>query len=174
MDPYGEKKSGPVIGRQSVAANLVGADAADTRGNPNKRQKAQRTTSATETTNQGKQQWSATTQTITKKESSTTSSRPDTKCTRCWNRITHTYKDCSESKCVCGKPLAARQVVCYNYDAHPSSAQFKEKIPRSVSIDEEKQLLVDRHEPILRATRGSNPTVRKSKRGKAPRPSQRP
>ena len=145
MDPYGENKSGPVIGHQSVAANLVGANAADTRGNPNKRQapsrgqggrfqKAQRTTSTTETTNQGKQQWSSTSQTITKKESSTTSSRPDTKCTRCWNSTTHTFKECNESKCVCGKPLAVGQVVCYNYDAHPSSAQFKEKIPRSVSI----------------------------------------
>ena len=46
----------------------------------------------------------------------------------------HTFKECTESKCVCGKPLAVGQVVCYNYDAHPSSAQFKEKIPRSVSI----------------------------------------
>ena len=76
MDPYGENKSGPIIGHQSVAANVAGANAADRRPNhQNKRsaptrdqggrfQKSQRTT-ITETTNQGKQQWTSSQTTTT-------------------------------------------------------------------------------------------------------------
>ena len=146
MDPYGENKSGPIIGHQSVAANVVGANTADRRPNyQNKRsaptrdqggrfQKSQRTT-ITETTNQGKQQWTSS-QTTTKSDnnSNVNSNRSDSKCTRCWRSTSHGFKECTESKCVCGKTLSPGQVVCYNYDAHPSTAQFKDKIPRSVAI----------------------------------------
>ena len=145
MDPYGENKSGPVLGYQSVTANVVAANTADGRNPSSKRQtsprdqggkhqKSQRT-SNTETVTQGKQQWS-TSQTTTRNSSSTTSTSrpPEVKCTRCWNSTSHSYRDCTETKCLCGKPLTQGQIVCYNYDAHPPSAQFRETVPRSVSI----------------------------------------
>ena len=140
MDPYGEAKSRPIIGHTSVAANLVAtANTADARGgHQNKRSRPQTTrdsggrfqktqrTSTTETTSQIKQQWS--------KRDSSTPSKPEQKCTRCWNSNTHWYRECKETKCVCGKPLSTDQVVCFNYDSHPPSAQFTDKVPRSVAI----------------------------------------
>ena len=107
MDPYGEARPGPMIGHTSVNANLASANATDTRKGSNKRprqpnprdsggrfQKTQRT-SSTETTSQGKQQWS-TSRTTAKRES--TSGRPDAKCTRCWNSTSHTYRDCKRKQ----------------------------------------------------------------------------
>ena len=97
-------------------------------------QKSQRTTT-TETTSQGKHQWIASQTTIKSDTNSNANSNcSDSKCTRCWKNTSHGFKECTESKCVCGKTLLSVQVVCYNYDAHPSTAQFKDKIPRSVAI----------------------------------------
>ena len=144
MDPYGESKPGPMIGHTSVNANMVSANPADVRGAQGKRsrppdprnaggrsQKMRRTSTTTETTRQGKQQWS-TSQTTTKSE--TSSNRSDQKCTRCWNSTSHSFRDCKETKCACGKPLTADQIVCFNYDSHSPSAQFPDKVPRSIAI----------------------------------------
>ncbi len=56
------------------------------------------------------------------------------KCSRCWNSTEHSYRECSETKCVCGKPLTQDQVVCFNYDAHPATAKFENELPRIISI----------------------------------------
>ena len=170
MDPYGENKSGPMLGYQAVGANLVAANAADAVASSGKRpapprdrggrhQKAQRTASA-ETVNQGKPQWSSS-QAAVRKDLTPAAHRPgEVKCSRCWNSAEHSYRDCSETKCVCGKPLTQGQVVCFNYDAHPATAKFKNGLPRSVSIALE---AYRKGKAAAGATSGGSPSGDKSK-----------
>ena len=144
MDPYGENKSGPILGYQAVGANLVAANAAEATARPMKRptpsrdqggryRKAQRTTSS-DPAYQGKPQWPSS-QTGVRRDPTPAPSRPaEVKCSRCWNSTEHSYRECSATKCVCGNHLSQGQVVCFNYDAHPATAKFKNGLPRSVSI----------------------------------------
>ena len=170
MDPYGENKSGPLLGYQAVGANLVAANAAEAVATPAKRpaplrdqggryQKAQRTASA-ETAHQGKPQWPSS-KTGVRRDPTPAAPRPaEVKCSRCWNSTEHSYRECSETKCVCGKPLTQGQIVCFNYDAHPATAKFKNGLPRSVSIALE---AYRKGKAAAGATSGGSPSGDKSK-----------
>ena len=142
MDPYGEANAAPMVGHLPVAANAVSAMAVDMRAPPQKRksgsprdsggrfQKSQKT-STTESYSEGKYKWTNT-QTTSKQDSNGT--RTDRKCTRCWQSTTHGYRDCQETKCVCGATLAPGQAICYNYDTHSSNAKFTEdRLPKALS-----------------------------------------
>ena len=95
--------------------------------------KAQRTTGA-ETAKQDKPQWSASNTDVRRDPTPPALRTSGRKCSRCWNSGEHSYRECSETKCACGKPLTQGQVVCFNYDAHPPTAKFKNGLPQSVSI----------------------------------------
>ena len=142
IDPYGEAKGGLMSGFIPVAANSASTTASDKRSNTNQKrsavndhggrpQKTQKVTmSTTETVNQGSNKHSSSHTSTSRQDNNR--ARTDRKCTRCWNPVGHSYKDCSETKCACGKSLANGQVICFNYDNHPPSLQFTDKIPRSL------------------------------------------
>ena len=140
IDPYGEAHGGPLVGHSPIAANSATTHGGEFKGSAAKRSmtpsrdgsgrfhKTQKT-STTETSSQSK------------RTSSTSHSTPDRnkprsegKCTRCWQiASSHNFRNCSETKCICGHPLATDQPICYNYDNHPSNAKFTEAVPRTLA-----------------------------------------
>ena len=138
IDPYGEARGGPIVGHTSIAANSAVTPAPDAKMAGAKRQHANprdasgrfhksQKTSATETYSQGKYKYTSS-QTTSRDDVS--APMGDRRCTRCW-KGGHIYRDCNETKCVCGKTLTAGQPICYGYDSHPTSAQFPEgKFPK--------------------------------------------
>lgn len=143
MDPYGEANAAPMVGHLPIAANAVSAMAADMRSPAHKRkpgdprdsggrfQKSQKT-ATTESYSEGKYKWTNT-QTSSKQDS--IGPRSERKCTRCWQKgAAHGYRECSETKCVCGATLAPGQAICYNYDNHSSHAKFTEdRMPKALT-----------------------------------------
>ena len=141
MDPYGEANAAPMVGHLPVAANSVSAMAADARTSTTKRkpnptrdsdgrfQKSQKT-STTESYSEGKHKW---TNTKTTPKQDSNGPKTERKCTRCWQNATHGYRECSETKCVCGTPLSPNQAICYNYDNHQANAKFTEdRFPKAL------------------------------------------
>ena len=143
FDPYGEARNAPLIGHTPIAANSAQTVPA-TRNNPSKRgppaqrehngrfQKAQKTShSSVEAVNNHGKHKRSNAPIPTRHDSDPV--KGDRKCTRCWNNSSHGYKECTETKCACGRSLSPDQVICFNYDNHPPSAQFPEKLPRSLA-----------------------------------------
>ena len=138
IDPYGEAHAGPLIGSTPIAANSANTttpagkmtggkrQGAPTRDSGGRFKKSQRTANF-ESYSQSKQ---TTTNSYTSTRQESSKPRNEEKCTRCWQTSGHNYRTCSEAKCICGKPLSSGQVICYNYDNHPSSAKFTDKPPR--------------------------------------------
>ncbi len=117
IDPYGEAHGGPLVGHTSVAANSAqfggefkGSAAKrsmtpsrDGNGRFHKSQK----TSSTETYSQSKRTSSTSHSTPTPDKSKP---RNEAVCTRCWKTNTgHNFRNCPETKCICGQPLVADQ-----------------------------------------------------------------
>ena len=145
IDPYDDASSGPLVGHTPVSANMASNTAAATTTTPNdkradhaKRQlstprepggrfhKSQKTSSTSPATTE---KWSSHQTTTSRADP-----RPERKCTRCWAVTAHDYRNCKETKCICGKPLENGQLVCFNYDNHQPGAQFPaDKIPPSVA-----------------------------------------
>ena len=53
-------------------------------------------------------------------------------CTRCW-KPGHGHKTCSSTECACGTSLSPGQLICFNYDAHPTTMRFRGRIPNFLS-----------------------------------------
>ena len=141
IDPYGEAHGGPLVGHTSVAANSAqfggefkGSAAKrsmtpsrDGNGRFHKSQK----TSSTETYSQSKRTSSTSHSTPTPDKSKP---RNEAVCTRCWKTNTgHNFRNCPETKCICGQPLVADQPICFNYDNHPANAKFTDSVPKALA-----------------------------------------
>ena len=140
IDPYGEAHGGPLIGHTPIGANSANMRAGESKGTFGKRSatpsrdsggkfhKSQKTDH--ESSSQSKRTSTSTTSYNTS-ASDRSKPRSEVKCTRCWqNPTNHNYRNCTETKCVCGQPLSPDQPICYNYDNHPASAKFTESVPK--------------------------------------------
>ena len=141
IDPYGEAHGGPLVGHTSVPANSAqfgeefkGSAAKrsmtpsrDGNGRFHKSQK----TSSTETYSHSKHT-SSTSHSIPTPDKS--KPRNEAVCTRCWKTNTeHNFRNCPETKCLCGQPLVADQPICFKYDNHPANAKFTDSVPKALA-----------------------------------------
>ena len=142
IDPYGEAHGGPLVGHSPIAANSAGTFGGEIKGAAAKRSltpsrdgsgrfnKSQKT-SSTETYSQSKRTSSTSYSTSTSDKSK---SRSEALCTRCWKTNTgHNFRNCPETKCICGQPLVVDQPICFNYDNHPANAKFTDSIPKTLA-----------------------------------------
>ena len=146
MDPYDQAQGGPLIGHLPVSANVVATPSPgdkrselgkrqlstprDSSGRLHKSNKAPGSVSSSSDSFvpiQTKPKWA------TPQTPATFDNRKERKCTRCWSSNSHNFKTCQETRCVCGKALTAGQLICYNYDSHPPSAQFPDKVPPALA-----------------------------------------
>ena len=145
IDPYAEAHAGPLVGHTPIAAYSAQFSGGIPKGMLGKRSttpsrdgggrfnKAHRT-SNTETYSQSNHTPTSTTPYGTSNPDRS-NSRGEVKCTRCWQpNPKHNYRNCTETKCVCGQPLSAEQPICYNYDNHPVSAKFSEGVPKMLAL----------------------------------------
>ena len=146
IDPYADAQGGPLLGHLPVAANMVAhPGSADKRSELGKGQLSTPRDSFGRFNKSNKAPGSASnspetfgaTPTKPKWAASRAPANPDNhverKCTRCWSSTSHAFRDCQETRCVCGKPLTAGQLICYNYDNYQPSAQFPEKVPPALA-----------------------------------------
>ena len=142
IDPYGEAHGGPLVGHSPIAANSANTLGGEFKGSAVKRSstpsrdgsgkfnKSQKT-SSTETFSQSKRTSSTSYSTSNPDRGKP---RSEAMCTRCWKTNTgHNFRNCPESKCICGQTLAADQPICYNYDNHPASAKFTDSVPKALA-----------------------------------------
>ena len=141
FDPYGEAKSGPTI-NSTVAANSANTfpskqgqgfnkrPAEFTRDNSGRFRKQQKTTFHTSPGNTSSDGNSNAN--VNPPSSQNSPGETPTRCTRCWQQNSHSYKTCSECKCSCGQNLNPGQVICINYDNHPPNMKFIRKMPRFI------------------------------------------
>ena len=142
IDPYGEAHGGPLVGHSPIAANSANTIGGEFKGSAAKRSmtpsrdgsgrfhKAHKTPN-TEIYSQSKHTSSASYPTSTSEKSKP---RSEVKCTRCWQTTTsHNFRNCPETKCICGQPLATDQPICFNYDKHPANAKFTDSIPKMLA-----------------------------------------
>ena len=142
FDPYTQANSGPIVNANSALVNSTMTSSHQLTGskrpfknnhdNSGKAQKQQRTHPP------GREVKSSA-------PPSNADSRKDQapkKCTRCWQVDSHSYRFCTESKCACGASLAPGQVVCFNYESHPATMKFINKMPRFIetALQSAKQL----------------------------------
>ena len=142
VDPYDSAQGGLIIGNIPVTANNVLALSAERsapgqkRPSPPTRDSVERFRKAPKTftsdfSSQGKFKTSHHQQSTSKHDSSTL--RADRRCTRCWQITSHSYRDCTETKCLCGSNLSQGQSICFNYDNHPANAKFSEdRMPKAL------------------------------------------
>ena len=129
-----------MIGNIPIAANNVLALSVEARASGQKRQSPPTRdntgrfhkspkTSSSDLSPEGKSKTPNNQLPNSKHESSTT--RVDRRCTRCWQITGHSYRDCTETKCLCGRTLTQGQSICYNYDNHPANAKCTEdRVPK--------------------------------------------
>ena len=140
FDPYVEAKSGPVINAKSITANAVfttpnrnqqGANkkhfrpSRDASGKFQKSFRPPNSAPATAPNSNANDRGSATSE-------AQQSNQSPLRCTRCWQAETHSYRFCTENKCSCGSNLAPGQVICFNYENHPTSMRFLHKMPKFI------------------------------------------
>ena len=53
-------------------------------------------------------------------------------CTRCWSPG-HSHRTCSSTECACGAQMAPGQLICFDYDSHPTNLRFRGQMPRFLS-----------------------------------------
>ena len=143
IDPYGEAHGGPLAGHTPVAAKsaqFVGefkgstakrsmTPSRDGNGRFNKSQK----TSNTETFSQSRRTSTSSTLYST---STPDKSKPRSEvlCTRCWKtNAGHNFRNCPETKCICGQLLAANQPICFKYDNHPANAKLIDPVQEALA-----------------------------------------
>ena len=139
FDPYVEAKAGPAIGTNVVSANSANTfppnqsqfnkkrSANHPRDNTGRFQKQARnysTPSPGTPAADGKANTN-----FNPPSASTTPAETPRRCTRCWRPNSHSYKNCTETKCFCGHPLQPGQIVCVNYESHTPDMKFLRKIP---------------------------------------------
>ena len=143
FDPYGESKSGPIAISTPVAANAAttfpsksdhGSNkrpvnlTKDDFGRINKKPKPNHAAPSSFTP------WVGSSNSHGNgnfNPPSTQRSQGETpaRCTRCWQPNSHSFKTCAEAKCACGEKLFPGQVICANYDNHPTHMKFLRKMP---------------------------------------------
>ena len=132
MDPYADTQSAPLTGHTLASANAASTPNPSGRRSELGKRQLSTPRDSTHKFQRGHQKsvkFAPRTSENPKKEEG----RSPKKCTRCWNVSNHDYRSCQETRCACGKPLANGQLICFNYDNHPPSAQFPEKIPPALA-----------------------------------------